>query len=198
MFVGVKLTVSHHYFWSWICRYQAIPGITDALQWRHKEPDGVSNHQRLDCLFNRLFRRRSRSKKHQSSASLALWGESTGERFPSQRGSNAEIFPFDDVIMDQPCITEPQWDIVCYITDTIVWYSPVFREGYHVYPALLFDYITNLVGPTMTDWYSTDQQRNQGAVSIRKTVLPGMAIPMLKIRRPNGRLIFNMEITIRR
>ena len=31
-----------------------------------------------------------------------------------------------------------------------------------------------------------------GAVSIRKTVLPGMAIPMLKIRRPNGRLIFNM------
>ena len=39
---------------------------------------------------------------------------------------------------------------------------------------------------------------DQGAVSIRKTVLPGMAIPMLKIRRPNGRLIFNMEITMRR
>ena len=37
---------------------------------------------------------------------------------------------------------------------------------------------------------------NQGAVSIRKTVLPGMAIPMLKIRRPNGRLIFNMGIAI--
>ena len=35
-----------------------------------------------------------------------------------------------------------------------------------------------------------------GAVSIRKTVLPGMAIPMLKIRRPNDRLIFNMEIPI--
>ena len=37
-----------------------------------------------------------------------------------------------------------------------------------------------------------------GAVSIRKTVLLGMAIPMLKIRRPNGRLIINMEIAIRR
>ena len=37
-----------------------------------------------------------------------------------------------------------------------------------------------------------------GAVSIRKTVLPGMVIPMLKIRRPNGRLIFNMEIAILR
>ena len=43
-----------------------------------------------------------------------------------------------------------------------------------------------------------DDNEEQGAVSIRKTVLPGMAIPMLKIRRPNGRLIFNMEIAIRR
>ena len=40
--------------------------------------------------------------------------------------------------------------------------------------------------------------RGLGVISIRKTVLPGMAIPMLKIRRPNGRLIFNMEIAIRR
>ena len=39
---------------------------------------------------------------------------------------------------------------------------------------------------------------NPGAVSIRKTVLPGVAIPMLKIRRPNGRLIFNIGIAIRR
>ena len=43
-----------------------------------------------------------------------------------------------------------------------------------------------------------DALRDLGAVSIRKTVLPGMAIPMLKIRRPNGRLILNMEIAIRR
>ena len=48
-------------------------------------------------------------------------------------------------------------------------------------------------------WYDDSfSTREQGAVSIRKTVLPGMAIPMLKIRRPNGRLIFNMEIAIRR
>ena len=37
---------------------------------------------------------------------------------------------------------------------------------------------------------------DQGAVSIRKTVLLGMVIPMLKIRRPLGRLIFNMGIAI--
>ena len=48
-------------------------------------------------------------------------------------------------------------------------------------------------GEYMISTVGTD---GQGAVSIRKTVLPGMAIPMLKIRRPNGRLIFNMEIAI--
>ena len=46
--------------------------------------------------------------------------------------------------------------------------------------------------------YNTVVWRIQGAVSIRKTVLAGMEFPMLKIRRPNGRLIFNMEIAIRR
>ena len=47
-------------------------------------------------------------------------------------------------------------------------------------------------------WALENEDINLGAISIRKTVLPGMAIPMLKIRRPNGRLIFNMEIAIRR
>ena len=47
-------------------------------------------------------------------------------------------------------------------------------------------------------WYHRNDTRTLGAVSIRKTVLPGMAIPMLKIRRPKDCLIFNMEIAIRR
>ena len=34
-------------------------GVSIALQWRHNKRDGVSNHRRLDCLLNRLFRRRS-------------------------------------------------------------------------------------------------------------------------------------------
>ena len=48
------------------------------LQLRHNERDGVSNYQ-PDCLLNRLFRRRS--KKNQSSASMALWGEFTGHQW---------------------------------------------------------------------------------------------------------------------
>ena len=31
----------------------------NALQWRHDEGDGVSNHRHLDCFLNLLFRRRS-------------------------------------------------------------------------------------------------------------------------------------------
>ena len=46
--------------------------------------------------------------------------------------------------------------------------------------------------------FYSSHNKAMGAVSIRKTVITGMAIPMLKIRRPNGRLIFNMEIAIRR
>ena len=75
---------------------------------------------------------------------------------------------------------------------------------------------THLLGNNITDNDDNDNSNNkdnnkhilqimhllthqlQGGVSIRKTVLPGMAIPMLKIRRPNDRLIFNMENAIRR
>ena len=61
------------------------------------------------------------------------------------------------------------------------------EQSYHIYHLV--------IGMDADAWA---MQSGLGAVSIRKTVLPGMAIPMLKIRRPNGRLIFNMEIAIRR
>ena len=69
------------------------------LQWHHNEHNGVSDHQPHDCLPNRLFRRRS--KKHQSSASLAFvqgihrWPVNSQHKGPVTR----KIFPFDDVIM---------------------------------------------------------------------------------------------------
>ena len=69
------------------------------IQWRHNERDGVSNHRPLDCLLNRLFRRRS--KKLQSSTSLTfVWGI---HRWPVNSAHNGQVtrkmFPFDDVIM---------------------------------------------------------------------------------------------------
>ena len=72
-----------------------------ALWCRHNERDGASNHRRLDCLLNRLFRRRWKKTSYQSFASLAFV---TGG-FPSQRARNAELYPFDDIIMVDVSIT---------------------------------------------------------------------------------------------
>ena len=65
------------------------------LQWRHNGHDGVSYHQRLDGLLNRLFRPR------QSSASLAFvrgihrWPVNSPHKWPVTR----KMLPFDDAIM---------------------------------------------------------------------------------------------------
>ena len=70
------------------------------LQWRHNGREGVSNHQRYHCLFNRIFRRRS--KNNQSPASLASvggihrWPVNSTHKWPVTQ----EMFPFDDGIMD--------------------------------------------------------------------------------------------------
>ena len=71
-----------------------------ALQWRHNDHGGVSNRQPHGSLLNRLFRRRS--KKHQSSASLAfVFGIHRSRWIPHTKGQLRGIFfPFDDIIMD--------------------------------------------------------------------------------------------------
>ena len=51
-------------------------------------------------------------RKHQSSASLAfVRGPVTGE-FPAQMASNAEMFPFDDVVMINNCCLETSVDVL--------------------------------------------------------------------------------------
>ena len=75
-----------------------------------------------------------------------------------------------------------------------MWYCEYFEEIGRVITVL--DCIG--INAMYISWTNQLNDWLQGAVSIRKTVLPGMAIPMLKIRRPNGRLIFNMENAIRR
>ena len=74
-----------NFFLTWVC----FP-----LQWRHNEQDGVSNHQRLECLLNRLFR--PRSKK---TSKLRLC-----EGNPAQGPVTRKMFPFDDVIIDNPFV----------------------------------------------------------------------------------------------
>ena len=74
-----------------VCRLHFL-NCHHTLQWRHNERHGVSIHRRLDCLPNRLFRRRS--KKTSKLRVSGLWEGSspvTGE-FSAQRASNAENY----------------------------------------------------------------------------------------------------------
>ena len=80
-----------------LCKLKTHSLLT-SLQRRHNGCNSISNHQPHDYLLNRLFRRRSR--KHQSSASLAfVWGiHRKLVNSPHQWPVTLKTFPFDDII----------------------------------------------------------------------------------------------------
>ena len=61
-----------------------------SLDWRHNERNGVSNHRRLDCLINRLFRRISKKTPKLRVTGLCEGNPPVTGGFPSQRASNEE------------------------------------------------------------------------------------------------------------
>ena len=64
--------------------------LYNTLQWRHNERDGVSNHRRIDCLPDCLFRWRSKIPSKLSVTSLCKGNSPVTGEFPAQRASNAE------------------------------------------------------------------------------------------------------------
>ena len=75
-----------------------VPG--NSLQWRYNGRDSVSNHQPHDCLLNRLFRRRSKKTSKLRVTGLCVGNSPVTGEFPAQMASNAEMFSFDDVIVN--------------------------------------------------------------------------------------------------
>ena len=61
-----------------------------SLQCRHNEHNYVSNHRRLDCLFNRLFRWRLRQTSNFRVTGLCEVNSPVIGEFPAQRVSNPE------------------------------------------------------------------------------------------------------------
>ena len=61
-----------------------------ALQWRHSERDGISNHQPHHCLLNRLLRLRSRKTSKLRATGLCEGNSPVTGEFPAQRASNTE------------------------------------------------------------------------------------------------------------
>ena len=87
--------------------------LIQALQWRHNDHGGVSNHQPPSRLFTQSFIQAGQ-RQHQSSASLAFVRGNHRDRWiPRTKGQlRRKMFPFDDVIMDR----ERRWSLA---SDTI-------------------------------------------------------------------------------
>ena len=69
----------------WWARLPYVP-----LQWHHNERDCISNHWHLDCLLNRLFRRRSKNASKFRVTGLCERNSPVTGEFPAQRASDVE------------------------------------------------------------------------------------------------------------
>ena len=116
-----------------------------ALQLRHNQRNGVTNPQPHDCLLNRLFRRRS--KKYQSSASLAFVKgiqPGTGE-FSSQKFSNGKCFH----------LMTSTWFFTQPFMHWISSFSPVYGNLHYNQNMVILSYVFNVL--TLVCLYCTCQ-----------------------------------------
>ena len=64
--------------------------MKQSLQWRHNEPDGVSNDQPHDYFLNGLFRRRLKKTSKLRVTGLFAGNSPVAGEFPAQMANNAE------------------------------------------------------------------------------------------------------------
>ena len=72
----------------------------ETLWWRHNDHDSVSNHQPHECLFNRLFRPRSKKTSKLRVTGLCVGNSPGPVNSPHKGPVTRKMFPFDDVIME--------------------------------------------------------------------------------------------------
>ena len=100
LFPQCSLSITPPWFRPWTCVNEerllyakGHPNYTrgsHTLEWRHNEHNNVSKHRRLDCLLNRLFRRRSKKTSKLRVIGLGERNPPVTGGFPSQRASTAE------------------------------------------------------------------------------------------------------------
>ena len=73
--------------------------VNATLWWRHNDHDSVSNHQPHECLFNRLFRPRSKKTSKLRVTGLCVGNSPGPVNSPHKGPVTRKMFPFDDVIM---------------------------------------------------------------------------------------------------
>ena len=101
-----------------------------ALLQHHNGHDGVSNHQPRDCLFNRLFRRRSKKTSKLRVTRLCVGNSPEIGEFPAQMAGMAENYfiwwrhhglkPISIIYTTQ---TQTCTYFTIYTTDSGLWYT---------------------------------------------------------------------------
>ena len=77
--------------------------LTHTLRWRRNGHGGVSNHQPHHCLLNRLFGCRSKKPSKLRVTDLCAGSSPGPVNSPHKWPVTRKLFPFDDVIMSNPC-----------------------------------------------------------------------------------------------
>ena len=105
-----------------------------SLRWRHNDHDGVSNHQPHGCLFNRLFRRRSKKTSKIRVTGLCAGNSPEPVNSPHKGPVTRKMFPFDDVIMWRCCfvLERPIWQEQS-LKGLGQWCRVCIRNSLHVY-----------------------------------------------------------------
>ena len=91
---------SHCVFcWCETLTWEQTTQVCCSLRWRQNGRHSVSNHQPHDCLFNRLFRRRSKKASKLRVTGLCVGNSPGPVNSPHKGPVTRKMFPFDDVIM---------------------------------------------------------------------------------------------------
>ena len=98
------------------------------LQWRHNARNGVSNYQPGDCLFNRLFRRRSKKTSKLRVTGLCRGKSPVTGGFPAQRTSNAGNVSIwwrhhEHWSIDMISLQEDQFHLTCMLSSWASWWG---------------------------------------------------------------------------
>ena len=91
-----------------------------SFQWHHNGCYGISNHWRLDCLLDRLFRRRSMKTSNLRVTGLCEGNSLVTGEFPSLRASNAEGKCFYLMVSSW-------YNMMSYIFSIIIWAGKCYK-----------------------------------------------------------------------
>ena len=96
---GIKLHFALYIRLITPCLLFVTGGVSRISQWHHNRRDGASNHRHLDCLLDRLFRRRAKKASKLRVTGFCEGNPPMTGGFPYKRQITRKIFPFDDVVM---------------------------------------------------------------------------------------------------